>query len=178
MPWSANQSQSAKVICMEFAKVCYNPPHSAMGFVSAAKPDPFGNQHNLTGVSENRIGKKRMEAKLYVGNLPFVTTEEEIRTLFGQAGQVVSVDLIKDRDTGNSKGFAFVMMSSQSEAEKAISMFNGYSLNNRELKVNPARPREDSGRSGFGGGYRSNKGSDRRRSGPPRRDRRGGSSQY
>lgn len=119
-----------------------------------------------------------MEPKLYVGNLPFSTTEEEIRTLFGQAGQVVTVDLIKDRDTGNSKGFAFVTMSSQSEAEKAIGLFNGYSLGNRELKVNPARPREESGRGGYGGGQRSNQGYDRRRSGPPRRDRRGGSDRY
>jgi cold-inducible RNA-binding protein len=64
---------------------------------------------------------------------------------------VASVEVIKDRFTGNSKGFAFVQMSSQQEAEKAITMFNGYKLDNRELKVNPARPREDSG--GRGGGY-------------------------
>ena len=118
-----------------------------------------------------------MDVKLYVGNLPFTTTEEEIRTLFEQAGQVAAVDLIKDRDTGNSKGFAFVTMGSQSEAEKAITMFNGYSLGNREIKVNPARPREETGRGGFGG-PRSNQGFDRRRSGPPRRDRRGGSDRY
>lgn len=118
-----------------------------------------------------------MDVKLYVGNLPFSTTEEEIRALFEQAGQVAAVDLIKDRDTGNSKGFAFVTMGSQSEAEKAISMYNGYSLGNREIKVNPARPREETGRGGYGGS-RSNQGYDRRRSGPPRRDRRGGSDRY
>jgi len=120
-----------------------------------------------------------MEVKLYVGNLPFSTTEEEIRALFAEAGQVATVDLIKDRDTGNSKGFAFVTMGSQSEAEKAISMYNGYSLGNREMKVNPARPREDSGRGGYG--PRSNQGFDRRRSGPPKRggsDRHGGSNRY
>ncbi len=115
-----------------------------------------------------------MEPKLYVGNLPFSATEEEIRTLFGGAGQVVAVDLIKDRDTGNSKGFAFVTMNSQSEAEKAIGMFNGYSLGNRELKVNPARPREDFGRGGYGGGPRSGQGFDRKRGSHQRRDRRGG----
>ena len=119
-----------------------------------------------------------MEVKLYVGNLPFTTTEEEIRALFEQAGQVVGVDLIKDRDTGSSKGFAFVTMGAQNEAEKAITMFNGYSMGNRELKVNPARPREDSGRGGFGGPRSGQGGFDRRRSGPPRRDRRGGSDRY
>jgi len=118
-----------------------------------------------------------MEGKLYVGNLPFTSTEEELRTLFEQAGQVTAVDLIKDRDTGRSKGFAFVTLATQVEAEKAISMFNGYNLGNREIKVNLARPREETGRGGFGG-PRSNQGFDRRRSGPPRRDRRGGSDRY
>lgn len=93
-----------------------------------------------------------METKLYVGNLSFSTGEEDIRTLFAEAGTVTSVALIKDRDTGNSKGFAFVEMSSQNEAEKAISMFNGKSLDNREIKVNMARPKEESGRGNFGGG--------------------------
>lgn len=97
-----------------------------------------------------------METKLYVGNLSFSTTEDELRTLFAQAGTVSTVDLIKDRDTGNSKGFAFVQMGTQQDAEKAISMFNGYSLGNRELRVNVARPKEDNrfggGRGGGGGG--------------------------
>lgn len=103
-----------------------------------------------------------MEPKLYVGNLSYATTEDQLRELFAQAGTVVDAALIKDRDTGNSKGFAFVTMSNQSEAEKAIQMFNGFSYGNRELKVNPARPREESGRSGgFGGGSfgRSSQGS-------------------
>jgi cold-inducible RNA-binding protein len=95
-------------------------------------------------------GNRKMETKLYIGNLPYSATEEELRTLFSQAGTVGSVDLIKDRMTGNSKGFGFIEMSNQSEAEKAISMFNGYQLGNRELKVNPARPKEESGRGGFG----------------------------
>ena len=89
-----------------------------------------------------------MEVKLYVGNLSYTTTEADLKTLFAKAGQVASVTLIKDRDTGNSKGFAFVEMSSQVEVEKAISMFNGFDLDNRELKVNLAKPREDR-RSGF-----------------------------
>lgn len=100
-----------------------------------------------------------MELKLFVGNLPFTTSEEDVRTLFAQAGEITSVALIKDRDTGRSKGFAFVEMKTQAEAEKAISMFNGYRIGGRELTVNIARPREERS-SGGGGGY-----GDRRRPG-------------
>ncbi len=89
-----------------------------------------------------------MEKKLYVGNLPYSTTEDDLRTLFSQAGVVESVELIKDRDTGNSKGFGFVEMASQADAEKAISTFNGYSMGNRQIKVNIARPREERPRGG------------------------------
>ena len=85
-----------------------------------------------------------MDIRLFVGNLDYAATEEDLRTLFAQAGNVTSVALIKDRDTGYSKGFAFVEMGSQPEAAKAIQMFNGYSMDNRELKVNAARPREES----------------------------------
>ncbi len=95
-----------------------------------------------------------MENKLYVGNLPFNTTEEELRTLFAQAGTVVSVALIKDRDTGRSRGFAFVELSTQAEAEKAVSLFNNTPLDNRTIKVNLARPREDTGRPRRQGGDR------------------------
>ncbi len=89
-----------------------------------------------------------MESKLYVGNLSYSTTEDELRNLFAGAGTVASVALIKDRDTGQSKGFAFVEMSNQVEAEKAISMFNGHMLGQRELKVSIARPRDDRGGGG------------------------------
>ena len=84
-----------------------------------------------------------MKVKLYVGNLSYTTTEADLQTLFAKAGQVASVALIKDRDTGDSKGFAFVEMSTQVEAEKAIRMLNGFNLNDRELKVNLARPLEN-----------------------------------
>lgn len=84
-----------------------------------------------------------MEKKLYVGNLSYATTEDQLFDLFSQAGTVSSVDLIKDRITGSSKGFAFIEMSTQAEAESAISKFNGHSLDGRELKVNLARPREE-----------------------------------
>jgi RNA recognition motif-containing protein len=82
-----------------------------------------------------------MEVRLYVGNMAKSTTEDELRTLFAQAGNVSAVEVIKDRDTGLSKGFAFVTMNEQADADKAISMFNTYSLAERELKVNVAKPR-------------------------------------
>ena len=82
-----------------------------------------------------------MEIRIYVGNLSKATTEAEIKTLFAQAGEVTTVDLVKDRDSGQSKGFAFVTMTNQAEADKAISMFNAYSLSEHELKVNIAKPR-------------------------------------
>jgi RNA recognition motif-containing protein len=98
-----------------------------------------------------------MESKLYVGNLSYAATEDELRTLFAQAGTVVSVAVIKDRDTGTSKGFGFIEMTSQVDAQKAISMFNDYKMGERSLKVNLARPREERGdarRSGGGGSRR------------------------
>lgn len=96
-----------------------------------------------------------MENKIYVGNLSFATTEDELRELFAQAGTITSVALIKDRDTGQSKGFAFIEMANQADAENAIRMFNGKSLGSRELKVNMARPKEERGSGGYnkGGGY-------------------------
>ncbi len=84
-----------------------------------------------------------METKLYVGNLSYETTEDDLRTLFAQAGTVEAVALIKDRDSGQSKGFAFVTMANQAEMQKAIQMFNGYTLGQRQLTVNVARPREE-----------------------------------
>ena len=92
-----------------------------------------------------------MEVKLYVGNLSYNTTEENLRELFSQAGAVASVALIKDRTTGQSKGFAFVEMDSQANAQKAITMFKDYTMNDRQIAVSFARPREE--RSGGGGGY-------------------------
>lgn len=110
-----------------------------------------------------------MESKLYVGNLSYSTTEDDLRTLFAQAGTVASVALIKDRDSGQSKGFGFIEMSNQVEAEKAISMFNGFQMGDRELKVNLARPREEKGKGGFG----NNRGSGRMH-----RPQRGGGKRY
>jgi len=110
-----------------------------------------------------------METKIYVGNLSFATTEDELKALFAQAGTVTSVALIKDRDSGQSKGFAFVEMSSQAEAEKAIQMFNGKPMGSRELKVNMARPKEERS----SGGYDRGGGSDRGGGKGDNRNRRG-----
>lgn len=105
-----------------------------------------------------------MEAKLYVGNLSYETTEQALRELFMQAGNVVSVALIKEPGTNRSKGFAFVEMSSQSEVQKAISMFNSYTLNERQLTVNLARPREERGGAGQQrGGFRQQRGGNNNR---------------
>ena len=82
-----------------------------------------------------------MDTRIYVGNLNKSTTQDEINTLFAQAGTVSSVDLVKDKGTGLSKGFAFVAMSTQADADKAISMFNDYDLADNKLKVNVAKPR-------------------------------------
>jgi hypothetical protein len=83
----------------------------------------------------------QMDVRLYVGNLAKSTTEEELKTLFSQAGAVSAVDLVKDRDNGQSKGFAFITMGEQTEADKAITMFNAYKLAEHELKVNVAKPK-------------------------------------
>ena len=84
-----------------------------------------------------------METKLYVGNLSYDTTEDSLRTAFTQAGTVVSVDIIKDRDSGRMKGFAFVTMNSDEEAQNAIKILNEKMLDERAIKVNVARPREE-----------------------------------
>ena len=92
-----------------------------------------------------------MTTKLYVGNLPYDATEDELRTLFTQAGDVQTVTLPTDRDTGRPRGFGFVEMASEEMARKAITMLNGRTLRDRELKVNESQPREN--RPGGGGGY-------------------------
>lgn len=94
-----------------------------------------------------------MTKRVYVGNLSYQTTEGDLTSLFEQAGQVLSVNIITDRDTGRSKGFAFVEME-DADAEKAIAQFNGVEVNGRTLTVNEARPREErsGGRGGYGGG--------------------------
>ena len=86
-----------------------------------------------------------MEIEIYVGNLSKSTTQEDLNGLFSQAGDVTSVDVVKDRQSGESNGFAFVTMSAQSEADKAVSMFNTYALDKRYLRVTLVRPRKQRG---------------------------------
>jgi RNA recognition motif-containing protein len=104
-----------------------------------------------------------MSTKLYVGNLAFQTTSEELQSLFAQAGTVASASVVEDRMTGRSRGFAFVEMSSPDEANAAIEQFNGKEVGGRALKVNEAKPRENRG-GGFGGnrgGFGGNRGGGR-----------------
>ena len=93
-----------------------------------------------------------MQSKLYVGNLSYSTTEDDLRQLFAQAGQIKEVIVITDRETRRSKGFGFVEMMTQAEAEKAIQLFNNHELQGRRMMVNIARPREERGGGGMGGG--------------------------
>ena len=96
-----------------------------------------------------------MATKLYVGNLPFKVREEDLQTLFQQAGAIESVNIIRDKFSGQSRGFGFVEMTSAEDAEKAIQMFSGHSLENREMVVNEARPQAARPpRPGGGGGGR------------------------
>jgi RNA recognition motif-containing protein len=108
-----------------------------------------------------------MAMKLYVGNLSFQTSSEELQELFSQAGTVESANVVEDRDTGRSRGFGFVEMASREEGEAAIQQFNGKEFGGRSLTVNEARPRDDrggarggggGGRGGFGGGGGGNRG--------------------
>ncbi|MCA9909357.1 MAG: RNA-binding protein [Anaerolineae bacterium] len=96
-----------------------------------------------------------MAKKLYVGNLSYNTTQEQLQTLFSQMGEVTDVAIITDRDTGRSKGFAFVEMATEGSAQEAIKRLNGSTLDSRTLTVNEARPREE--RSNSYGGNRRNR---------------------
>ena len=112
-----------------------------------------------------------MSMKLYVGNLAFQTTSQDLQELFAQAGTVESASVVEDRETGRSRGFAFVEMSTKEEGAAAIDQFNGKEVGGRPLKVNEAKPRENrsgggGGRGGFGGnrgggGYGGNRGGGR-----------------
>lgn len=96
-----------------------------------------------------------MAKRVFVGNLPFSATEDQLRELFAQHGEVSSVDIIRDKFTDRSRGFAFIEMVSDTEADAAIAALNGYNMENRPLTVNEARPRTEGGRGGRFGGSRS-----------------------
>jgi cold-inducible RNA-binding protein len=103
-----------------------------------------------------------MATRLYVGNLSFNTMEDDIRTMFSKCGTVTNCDLITDKFTGKSRGFAFVEMASQADVDKAVAELNGKELDGRALTVNEARPREERPRRDFGGGGGDREGRGRR----------------
>jgi RNA recognition motif-containing protein len=96
--------------------------------------------------------------KLYVGNLPFSTGDDQLRSIFESHGEVTSATVVMDRDTGRSRGFGFVEMSNDEEARAAIEATNGQSIDGRAIVVNEAKPRENRGGGGFGGGGRGGRG--------------------
>ena len=99
-----------------------------------------------------------MSMKLYVGNLSFNTSNQDLNDLFGAIGTVESTNIIEDRETGRSRGFAFVEMASQADGENAIAQLNGKEVDGRELKVNEAKPQENRSGGGGGGGRGGNRG--------------------
>jgi RNA recognition motif-containing protein len=107
-----------------------------------------------------------MGRKLYVGNLPYDTGENDLQDLFAKSGNVESVKVMRDMTTGRARGFAFVEMSTDAEAQQAITDFNEYQLGGRSLTVNEARPKPEFSRGGGGGGYGG--GDSRRRRSEPR----------
>ena len=113
-----------------------------------------------------------MASKLFVGNLPFNATENDLQDYFAQAGAVIAVNIMQDRATGRSRGFAFIEMGSQDDATKAITMFHQKDFQGRALTVNEARPREDRPPGGGGGGYRGGRGGGGGGGGGGYRDRR------
>lgn len=117
-----------------------------------------------------------MSTKLYVGNLSFSTSNEDLQQLFSQAGTVESANVVEDRDTGRSRGFGFVEMSSKEEAEAAIQEMNGKEVDGRSLTVNEAKPRENRTGGGFGGGRGGSGGG--RNGGRGGNNRGGGSSRW
>lgn len=108
-------------------------------------------------------GKAKVAKKLYVGSLPYKTTDSDLQDLFAQAGTVSTATVISDKFSGRSKGFGFVEMASDEEATKAIEMFNGYEMDGRKIVVNEARPLQPRApRGNFGGGGRGGYGGGRR----------------
>lgn len=121
-----------------------------------------------------------MSTKLYVGNLSFRVTSDDLQEHFAQAGTVESAKIIEDRDTGRSRGFGFVEMATPEDANAAIEQFNGQEYDGRNLVVNEARPREEGGRGGFGGGRGGGRGGygGNRGGGGGRGGNRGGGGSY
>jgi RNA recognition motif-containing protein len=110
--------------------------------------------HGFWRINQSKPTQPMNPTRLFVGNLSYQTMEQDLQDYFAQAGSVTSVNLMFDKFTGKSRGFAFVELASPDEANKAVEMFNGKELQGRALTVNIARPREDRPREGGGGGFR------------------------
>jgi cold-inducible RNA-binding protein len=124
---------------------------------ATVSPKPIRFAASFHSLKEERY--LSMSTKLYVGNLAFQTTSQDLQELFAQAGTVESATVVEDRETGRSRGFAFVEMSTKEEANAAIEQFNGKDVGGRALKVNEAKPRENRGGGGGGGrGFGGNRG--------------------
>jgi RNA recognition motif-containing protein len=137
---------SACSIACQFSR--YGESSGELSSVMILDPK-FGNSLKIQLV---RTVKHHMSNKLFVGNLSFNTTENDLQDAFAAHGTVIETNLMMDRATGRPRGFGFVTMSTNEEAEKAVNELNGKSLDGRPLTVNVARPREDRGPSGGGGG--------------------------
>jgi RNA recognition motif-containing protein len=139
---------------------------------------PYFQQETASPWSEN---SHVMANRLYVGNLPFTTTELELQDMFAQAGAVTEVLLMQDKFTGKSRGFAFVTMATETDAQNAVTQLDGKQIEGRPLRVNEARPREERGYGGGGGGGGGGGYEDRRGGGGGgghRPDGRGGGGGY
>ena len=131
------------------------PTEDVLGSVSRNKGDAFGAVKRCPG---ERCSN--MSSKLYVGNLSFDTGEQELQELFSSHGEVISANVITDRETGRPRGFGFVEMSQAEDAQKAIQSLDGQEFMGRNLKVNLAKPRENRGGGGGGGGRGGGRGRD------------------
>jgi hypothetical protein len=130
---------------------CGRSVHRSISVVSAFSPRQY---ECSIKVCSGAYREYVMAKKLYIGNLSYGSTPEQIRALFAQVGEVTDVTIITDRETGRSRGFGFVEMATDDAGAEAIKRFNGYSLDNRNLTVNEARPRDERPRreGGFRGG--------------------------
>ena len=123
---------------------------------SLARHYHYGQMITIVSAITKQEGQNIMSMKLYVGGLAYSVTEKELEDLFAEQGAVVSAMIIKDRDSGQSKGFGFVEMADVKEGQNAIKELNGKELSGRAIMVNQARPQEDRPRGGGGGGYNRN----------------------
>lgn len=145
----------ASPACFALRRELIEPWFSTRSFLLASA-EPTSN-HRVSGEWDSEQEEASMGRRLYVGNLPYSTGESELQELFSRAGNVESVRVMRDAATGRARGFAFVEMATDEEAQKAATEFNQYMMGGRSLTVNEARPKPEGGFGG-GGGFGSNRG--------------------